>query len=292
MKNIKILSIFFLIFLIGAIGAKVEEVQEQTEDPCLLNIATFNLRMDTPKDGENAWPNRQEMVKGLIRFHDFDLFGTQEGFRYMLDSIASLGGYAYTGGGRDDGREAGEHSAIFYKTDRFELLDNGNFWFSQTPDVPGKGWDATCCNRICSWGKFREKKSKKEFYFFNSHYDHQGKVARRESSKLLLARIRQIAGPGATVFVTGDFNAVPTDEPIVTLATDGLLLDAYKESRQPPYGTTGTSNGFRTDADMNARIDYIWVTKGTTVHKYGVLNDMPYNRYPSDHFPVMIVAGF
>lgn len=159
-------------------------------------MATFNLRMDTEKDGVNAWPNRKEMVKGLIRFHDFDIFGTQEGFKHMLDGIAELDGYAYIGAGRDDGEDAGEHSAIFYKTSRFDLLDKGNFWFSETPDVPGKGWDATCCNRICSWGKFRDKESGKVFYFFNSHYDHQGKVARRESSKLLIARIKQIARNG------------------------------------------------------------------------------------------------
>ena len=106
-------------------------------------MATFNLRMDTEKDGVNAWPNRKEMVKGLIRFHDFDIFGTQEGFKHMLDGIAELDGYAYIGAGRDDGEDAGEHSAIFYKTSRFDLLDKGNFWFSETPDVPGKGWDAT-----------------------------------------------------------------------------------------------------------------------------------------------------
>lgn len=117
------------------------------------------------KDGVNAWPNRKEMVKGLIRFHDFDIFGTQEGFKHMLDGIAELDGYAYIGAGRDDGEDAGEHSAIFYKTSRFDLLDKGNFWFSETPDVPGKGWDATCCNRICSWGKFRDKESGKVFYF-------------------------------------------------------------------------------------------------------------------------------
>ena len=213
-------------------------------------MATFNLRMDTEKDGVNAWPNRKEMVKGLIRFHDFDIFGTQEGFKHMLDGIAELDGYAYIGAGRDDGEDAGEHSAIFYKTSRFDLLDKGNFWFSETPDVPGKGWDATCCNRICSWGKFRDKESGK------------------------------------------DFNAVPTDEPMVTLASDGLLLDSYDLSEQPRYGTEGTYNSFKTDSEMMNRIDYIWVTKGTKVKKYAVLNDMQYGRFPSDHFPVMIQVTF
>ena len=262
------------------------------ENNCTINVASFNLRMDTEADGENTWSNRKEMVKGLIRFHDFDIFGTQEGFKHMLDQVTEVEGYAYIGAGRDDGKEAGEHSAIFYKTDRFDLLNQGNFWFSETPDVPDKGWDATCCNRICTWGQFREKNSGKEFYIFNAHYDHQGKVARRESSKLLLERVRKIAGTKATVFVTGDFNAIPSDEPITTLAADGLLIDSHDRSEQPRYGTEGTFSSFRLDAPMQNRIDYIWVTKGTTVNKYGVLNDMQYGRFPSDHFPVMIQAVF
>lgn len=117
-------------------------------------------------------------------------------------------------------------------------------------------------------------------------------MARRESSKLLIARIKQIAGTDATVFATGDFNAVPTDEPMVTLASDGLLLDSYGLSEQPHYGTEGTYNSFKTDSEMKNRIDYIWVTKGTKVKKYAVLNDMQYGRFPSDHFPVMIQVAF
>lgn len=252
----KTVSVFVSVLLLAALlqSWAMKESHPATGGRSELNVATFNLRMDTEKDGVNAWPNRKEMVKGLIRFHDFDIFGTQEGFKHMLDGIAELDGYAYIGAGRDDGEDAGEHSAIFYKTSRFDLLDKGNFWFSETPDVPGKGWDATCCNRICSWGKFRDKESGKVFYFFNSHYDHQGKVARRESSKLLIARIKQIAGTDATVFATGDFNAVPTDEPMVTLASDGLLLDSYDLSEQPRYGTEGTYNSFKTDSEMMNQI--------------------------------------
>lgn len=257
-----------------------------------LTIATFNLRMDTPNDGKDAWPNRKEMVKGLIRFHDFDIFGTQEGFKHMLDGIVELEGYTYIGAGRDDGKDAGEHSAIFYKKSRFKLLSSGNFWFSETPDVPGKGWDVTCCNRICSWGKFYDETSRKEFYFFNVHYDHQGKVARRESSKLLLSKIRQIAGEKSLVFVTGDFNAVPTDEPITILSADGLLKDSYTISKQTPYGTTGTANAFKIEGEKNSRIDYIWVTSGVNVEKYGVLNDMQNGHFPSDHFPVLIKVNY
>lgn len=289
----KAISLYLIVLVLaGLLQSWAMKEATSAAATCEMNIATFNLRMDTPADGENAWPNRKEMVKGLIRFHDFDIVGTQEAFKHMLDGVAEMDGYAYIGVGRDNGEEAGEHSAIFYKTNRFEVLDKGNFWFSETPEVPGKGWDATCCNRICSWGKFRDKQSEKEFFVFNSHYDHQGKIARRESSKLLLARIKQIAGTHATVFTMGDFNALPSDEPMQTLAADGLLLDSYCISQQVPYGTEGTHNSFKLTAEMKGRIDYIWVTAGTTVKKYGVLNDMQYGRFPSDHFPVLIQAQF
>ena len=117
-----------------------------------------------------------------------------------------------------------EHSAI-YRKDRFNVLDQGDFWFSETPEVPSKGWDATCCNRICSWAKLRDNETEAVFYVFNAHYDHQGKVARKNSSLMLLDRIEKIA-EGYPVFVTGDFNAVPEDEPIQTLYLSGKLNDA------------------------------------------------------------------
>ena len=251
-----------------------------------LNIATYNLRMDTPTDGENAWPNRKDMVKALVQFHDFDIFGTQEGFVHQLKGICELDAYDYVGVGRDDGKEAGEHSAIIYKKDRFSVLDKGNYWLSETPDVPGKGWDATCCNRICSWAKFKDKTTGKEFFFFNVHYDHEGKEARRESSKLMISKIKSIAG-NLPFFCTGDFNATPDSEPIQILYNDGTLIDSYKITKLPPYGPVGTYQGFKIQTRPEGRIDYIFVSKGIQINKHGVLTDINHNRLPSDHFPVV-----
>lgn len=289
MKKTILFTIAFLI--VATISCSSAKQQVVSTKKTTLNIASFNLRMDTKNDGDDAWPHRKEMVKGLVRFHDFDIFGTQEGFKHQLDGILELGNYAYVGAGRDDGKDAGEHSAIIYKKNRFDVLENGDFWFSETPETPGKGWDATCCNRICSWAKFKEKESGKEFYVFNVHYDHQGKIARKNSSILLLERIKQITG-NFPVFATGDFNATPDDEPMQIIENDGKLVDSYHATIQPPYGTTGTFNSFRLDAPMKNRIDYVWVTNDITVNKYGVLNDMQYGHFPSDHFPVMINASF
>lgn len=264
-----------------------ENNQEKTSE---LIVGTYNLRMDTPDDKENAWPHRKELVNKLIRFHEFDIFGTQEGFKHQLNDIVAYGDYERVGKGRD-GEDEGEHSAIFYKKNRLQLLEQGDFWFSETPEQVGKGWDATCCNRICSWGKFKDKISDKVFYFFSLHYDHEGVVARRESSKLLLRKIKEIAGDMPTITV-GDFNATPDEEPIQIIANDGLLRDAYQITEQPPYGTLGTFHAYRHDHPLQDRIDYIFVTSGIKVLKYGVLNEKPYGRFPSDHFPVMAKVQF
>jgi len=251
--------------------------------PQPLRVATYNLRMNTASDGPNAWPNRKEMVKDLVRYHQFDVFGTQEGFRGQLNDIAELSDYAFVGRGRDDGREAGEHSAIFYRKSRLQLLQTGDFWLSETPDRPGKGWDATCCNRICTWAKFRDVLNKQDFYFFNVHFDHEGVVARRESGKLMVQKIKEIAGNNL-VICTGDFNSTPDTEQIKTM--QGPLRDARAITATPAYGPVGTFQGFDLAAPLADRIDYIFVSPGSTVLTYAVLTDSLRGRYPSDHFPV------
>ncbi|MCE7059308.1 endonuclease/exonuclease/phosphatase family protein [Dyadobacter sp. CY343] len=252
-----------------------------------INVASYNLRYNTANDGVNAWPNRKENVKGLIRFHEFDIFGVQEALIGQIKDVAELPEFAFIGKGRDDGKEGGEHSSIFYRKDRFKLLKSGDFWLSETPDKPGKGWDATCCNRICSWGKFQDLASKKEFFFFNVHFDHQGVEARKESGKLMVKKINEIAGK-ATTFLTGDFNSTPETEQMK--AIEGILNDTHEVTKQPPYGPEGTFNSFQFDAKMDKRIDYIFVSKDIDVLKYGVLTDAKEQRYPSDHQPVVIKA--
>src|SRR5438093_2847697 len=158
-----------------------------------LIVASYNLRYDNPKDSGNLWKDRAPVIASLVRFHQFDIMGTQEGLKNQLvDLLNALPEFAYYGVGRDDGQSKGEHSAIFYRKDKFQLKDSGSFWLSEHPEKPGFGWDAKL-NRICSWVKLKPKSGKKEFYVFNVHYDHQGMVARRESSTLILEKIRQIA---------------------------------------------------------------------------------------------------
>ena len=252
-----------------------------------LIVATYNLRMNNPNDGVNAWPNRKETVKGLVRFHEFDIYGTQEGFIGQINDLCEVEGFAYTGHGREDGKEAGEHSAILYKKDRLKLLDSGDFWLRENPDEPGKGWDATCCNRICSWGKFEDRETSKVFFFFSVHFDHQGVVARKESGKLMVKKIQEIAG-NTPVICVGDFNSTPDSEQIQTMQT--LLNDSRLVTHTPPYGPYGTFNGFKFDSPLDNLIDYIFVSKQVSILKYGVLTDNVDRRYPSDHLPVVVKA--
>lgn len=272
-----------LIFML-AIGGMLAALTATAQKAEPIIVSTYNLRYNTSNDGANAWPNRKENVKALVRYHDFDLFGTQEALRGQLTDVAELPEYSFLGAGRDDGKEAGEHSAIFYRKDRFNVLQSGNFWLSETPDKPGKGWDATCCNRICSWAKFNDLKTKKTFYFFNVHFDHQGVVARRESGKLMVQKIKEIA-KNEPIILTGDFNSTPETEQIQVIQT--LLNDAHRITKTPPYGPEGTFNAFKFDAPMKDRIDYIFVSKQFDVLKYGVLTDANQQRYPSDHQPVV-----
>ena len=284
----KLLFALFVSLLVMPSGEL--QARKKNKKNASIVVATFNVRVDTPADGNNAWQFRKDLVNDLVRFHDFDIFGVQEAFAHQMDDICRMEEYEAIGLGRDGGTN-GEHSAIVYKKDKFILLDKGDFWYSETPDVPGKGWDATCCNRICSWGKFKDVASGKVFYFFNSHFDHQGKVARRESSRLLLERIREIA-KGYPVFSVGDYNAEPDSEPMLMLVQSGELFNAYETSQTSPYGTVGTFHNYKLEGPFEKRIDHILHSPGISVVKYATLNETPGGRFPSDHYPVMVVAEF
>jgi endonuclease/exonuclease/phosphatase family metal-dependent hydrolase len=273
---------FFILLLASLLLGS--QAATAAKPPVALRVASYNLRYNNAGDGADAWPNRKEMVKSLVQHYDFDVFGIQEGLRGQLTDVAELPAYAFVGRGRDDGKEAGEHSAIFYKKARLQLLQTGDFWLSQTPDQPSKGWDATCCNRICTWARFKDLQSGQVFYFFSVHFDHEGVEARRQSGQLMVRKIKEIA-QGAPVVCVGDLNSTPDTEQVKTLQS--ALGDAYQLTQRPAYGPVGTFNGFELTAPLRDRIDYIFVSRGSTVLDYAVLTDSLRGHYPSDHFPVV-----
>lgn len=285
-----------------------------TAQNATFNVASYNLRQQNGHDDAagNGWEHRAPIVAKLIQFHDFDIFGTQEGFKHQLrDLEKAMPGYAYIGVGRDDGHNEGEHSAIFYRTDLFDVVDHGDFWLSETPDRPGLGWDAACV-RICTWGKFRHKPSGREFLFFNLHMDHVGTTARVESAKLIKRKIDEF-GSDLPTFLTGDFNVDQNSPSYATITEGGKLNDAHEVS-DFVYELNGTFNNYSTEGFTDQRIDHVFVTPDVHVKKYGVLTDtyrtsednavrqnttdapseVEIHRYkartPSDHFPVKTVV--
>ncbi len=290
-------------------------------------VGSYNIRYKNANDSINGevWTKRCQVICDQLNFMSPVVFGTQEVLWSQLrDMKNALDGYDFIGIGRDDGKRGGEHEAIFYKKDKLQLLDHGDFWLSETPDKPGLGWDAVCI-RMCTWGKFATKETEqryglfnrrkarkgKVFYFFNLHMDHVGVVARREAAKLVVAKVHEIA-QGAPVFVTGDFNVDQNDEIYTIFTKSGLLKDSYETARIR-FAENGTFNAFKTNYFTTSRIDHVFVSPSTKVEAYGVLtnsywtpdddpddnlkaSDAPqqisfdtYIRHnPSDHYPVFV----
>lgn len=256
-----------------------------------MNVISYNIRFNNPRDSANAWPNRIEMVTSLLRFHAAEIFGLQEALHgQILDIAREMPQFAWLGTGRDDGKQGGEFSPIFYNKESFTLLENGQFWLSETPDIPSKGWDAAL-PRICSWGKFKRNDNGKEFFLFNTHFDHIGQTARAESALLIHKKIVELSGNAdIPVILTGDFNLTPETVPVKLMKQK--MHDAFDVTLTPPYGPVGTFNGFRRNHPLDNRIDYIFVNDHVKVHRYGALTDAWENRWPSDHLPVLVTVSF
>ncbi len=254
-----------------------------------LNIMTFNIRYSTLRDSANAWLYRKDNASAQILFHETHILGVQEALHeQIVDLKERLPRFKYVGVGRDDGKTKGEYSAIFYDTTRLTVLQSQTFWLSETPSVAGsKSWDAAI-TRLVTWAKMKDKLTKKTFFVFNTHFDHIGKVARRESAKMILEQVNKIAGSSHAI-ITGDFNAQPDDEPIKVLveATNPLkLLDTKVLSATNHYGPTGTFNGFKSKETSDQPIDYIFTRKKIPVLQHATLSETWGGLFSSDHFPV------
>src|SRR5215217_5759441 len=250
-------------------------------------IGSFNVRYDNAGDVGNRWAQRAPVAANLIKFHGYDVFGVQEALKGQIDDLSNmLPEFGHYGLGRDDGKDAGEHSSVFYRKDKFKLLNKGDFWLSETPDKPGKGWDAKCCNRICSWVYLQDINTGKKFYFFNAHFDHEGKIARVESGRLIVKKISEIAGAAPAIF-TGDLNGGQKSEWYLTLANSGMLTNTYTQVKEP-YANNSSFNAWGKSVDGNEIIDHVFVTKAFTAKRWGLLTDTYHGKFVSDHFPVLV----
>lgn len=229
------------------------------------------------------------MILEQLLFYEPVVFGIQEGMHHQVQYLDdSLPGYDYAGVGRDDGQTGGEYSAIYYDRSLFTLLKDHTFWLSETPGEPSVGWDAAL-ERICTGVLLRHKKSRRQVWVFNTHFDHVGEQARRNSARLVVEKIEELNDGSHPVVLMGDFNLEPDEKPIQLIAA--RLKDARQVTEIRPFGPEGTYNGFQFNEPVTRRIDYIFVD-GLDVIKYGVLSDPENLQYPSDHFPVMARVKF
>ncbi len=256
-----------------------------------FRVMTFNIRMNTPADGPNAWPLRKGLVAGTIAFHGPHVIGLQE---VLVSQLRDLEGllpeYGWVGAGRDDGKEAGEYNPIFYLKARFRLLGSSTFWLSERPDLPGvKGWDAACA-RVVTWARLKDLWTGGTIVAFNTHFDHMGETARRESAALVLGTVGSVAG-ASPIVLTGDFNCTREDPAYRTLvsAAGGAprLRDARDISLRPPYGPPASFNGFRAELPSGMAIDHIFVGPSFAVLRTGILPGTVAGRFISDHNPVL-----
>ncbi len=255
-----------------------------------LKVMSFNIRLNVDSDKENSWTNRKQDVVDLLSYYHPDYFGVQEALPEQMKDIKNgLKNYDYVGVGRDDGKEKGEFSAIFYDTERLQVIKSGTFWLSETPEKPSKGWDAAY-NRVCTYAVFKDKKSKKEFLAMNLHFDHVGNVARVKSADLILKKIKEINPKNLPLTLSGDFNLTDDTEPIKIISQN--LKDSFYNSEKKHYGPKGTFTAFNVTEVPQDRIDYIFV-KGFKIKSNRHINDRRENLlYPSDHFPVLTELQF
>ena len=249
-----------------------------------VKVMTYNIRLDHVSDGINQWPNRKTKVFDLIKKYDPDIFGVQEALPNQMQDLAqNLSAYTYIGVGRDDGKNKGEFSALFYKKEKYKLIAQNTFWLSETPEIPGsKSWDAAI-TRVASWGKFKDLKTSEEFVVMNTHFDHIGKEARKKSADLLISKAREIAND-LPLIITGDFNCTREEPPYSVMINSSAIKLTDPASKPAP----GTFCGFEVNSIECRPIDYIFHSPHWKAKRYKVISDHEGNYYPSDHLPVMV----
>ncbi|MGJ3234007.1 endonuclease/exonuclease/phosphatase family protein [Marivirga sp.] len=283
MYRIKIYHLVFACFFLwGCNDEPLEEVEDEIISTPSLKVSSFNIRFDNPSDGSNRWINRRGDVLNFLLIEELDIIGMQEVLYSQIKFLdENLSTYQRVGIGRDDGEQAGEYAPIYFDTNRFNLLDSGNFWLSETPEVPSIGWDAVL-NRICTYVRLFDTESDQEIYFYNTHFDHVGGTARLRSASLIRDSIQTKIDQGVRVILTGDLNVVPGSTPYEVF--NEFMTDSYESDLK--LGPTGTYNGFNLDGSHNRRIDFIFTT-GFKPMTYESVSTVVNNRFLSDHFPVI-----
>jgi endonuclease/exonuclease/phosphatase family metal-dependent hydrolase len=252
-----------------------------------IRVMSFNIRYGNANDGEHSWPNRRMHLVGVIRDHAPHILGVQEALRSQLDELrAALPLHREIGVGRDDGRAAGEYSALLVDSTRFTVVGEGTFWFSDTPDVPGSMTWGNRISRICTWARLADRATGDTLRIYNLHWDHESQPSRVKSAAQLLQRISRDSATTDRVMVLGDFNADEANPAYRALVTGARspLRDAFRMVHGEAK-VVGTFNAFRGDS-TGGMIDHVLVGPGWQVLAAGIDRRRFGRLWPSDHFPV------
>tara|TARA_R110002074_G_scaffold257269_2_gene429728 strand:- start:18000 stop:18851 length:852 start_codon:yes stop_codon:yes gene_type:complete len=255
-----------------------------------ISVLTYNIKWDNTNDTVNNWNDRKEAMVSLLNHYQPGIIGMQEVVNGQLNYlVANLPNFASVGVGREDGKEKGEYSPILYNTELSKVLESATFWLSDTPEKISVGWDAAL-ERICTYALFEDLKTKKQFWVFNTHFDHIGVLAREKSTALIISKIKELNTENLPVVLMGDLNLKPDENPIQFLKKE--LSDGKSITQETFYGPTGTFNGFEHDRYLTDRIDYIFV-QNFAVESYIHIDDrMENNKHISDHLPVLATISF
>ncbi len=263
-----------LLFAAGAVSTDAKK----------FRIMSFNIRLLTTADGDNIWTNRSDAVCKFIGKTAPDVFGVQEATKVQMDDLSkNLPDYAYVGVGRDDGKEAGEYSPVFYRKDKFKLIKSGTFWLSETPDKPSLGWDAAC-RRVCSWTLLQNVKTGNSFVYANTHLDHVGEKARVNGAMLIKERLSRIAN-NLPMLITGDFNVTSSSPAYSTMLNRIFALqDAYKNAKKRKGLKSSFNNWGKIADDKGNIIDFVFASPFLKAKK-ACLHDgnLGNGHYLSDH---------
>jgi endonuclease/exonuclease/phosphatase family metal-dependent hydrolase len=255
-----------------------------------FSLMTYNIRYDNPSDGNNAWSLRKESLVSQIEKYNPAILGIQEGLHHQVLYLDScLVNYSYVGVGRDDGKTKGEYCAIFYDTTLFSVVETSTFWLSTTPEIVSVGWNASM-ERICTYAIFEDNRTSNHFLVLNTHFDHIGIKARRNSAKLVISRISDLANENTPVVLMGDFNDIPTSKTIQIISSE--LLDANSIANEKNSVTSGTFNAFDKNLPIDKKIDFIFV-RNLEIISVEHINEMRKDGYfISDHLPVLVCVSY
>jgi len=281
--RLRVLALAAVLLAAGLSGAETA--------PLELKVMTYNLRFASPRP-PHAWPERRPLMQALINREAPDVFGTQEGLYLQLRELAvGLPAYEWIGLGRAGGSKD-EFAAVFYRRDRLEPVAFDHFWLSDTPEVTGSMTWGNKFRRMVTWVRFRERATGREFYFWNTHFDHQVEEARRKSAALLRERIAQL-DPAVPLLLVGDFNCpAERSRAYEMLTKEGGLADTWTLASSRQNEEVNSFNDFKPARHEGERIDWILARPPVTVEQASVVVYDESAPYPSDHFPVTATVRF